>query len=248
MNDAVGTLSEILGGFDYIDLSPVLERGIPRWPTHPPVVIDPTITHDHDGYFCQTLNMGEHSGAHVDSPAHVIPYMKEHTIDTYPVGSLCGPAVVYDLSSFDLQPGERVGANSLLDLEKRTGAAAGEGDVVLLNFGWQRYWRTDKEWKYYACNAPGLEEDAARLFFERKVRAVGSDTVACDTPVKDGEEYRSFGHFQYWLPNHIFIMEMLQNLSVLPARSYFLAFPLKIKGGSGSPIRPVALVPKAAGR
>lgn len=124
------------------------------------------------------------------------------------------------------------------------GTAAGEKEIVLLDFHWFRHWTTGADWKYYAKNEPGLAEDAVRLFAERKVRAVGSDTIACDTPVIAGEELESYGHHMHWLPNHILIMEELKNLDKLPVRSYFVAVPLKIRNGSGSPIRPFALVPK----
>lgn len=56
--------------FEVVDLSPVLERGIPRWPSHPHLVIDKTVTHEHDGFYCQGLSMAEHTGAHVDAPEH----------------------------------------------------------------------------------------------------------------------------------------------------------------------------------
>mgnify|MGYP002941905848 FL=1 len=91
-------------------------------------------------------------------------------------------------------------------------------------------------------NEPGLSEEACALFAERKIRAIGSDTIACDTPVKDGYEYFSYGHHNSFLPNEIFIMEMLMNLEKLPRRCYFMAIPLKIKNGSGSPIRPFAIL------
>ncbi len=234
-------VDELLKTVQVMDLSPILEKDMPRWPTHPPVVIDPTITHEHDGYYCQTLNMGEHSGAHVDSPSHIIPSMMNHTIDTYPVNILLGPAIKYDLSPLGAAPGDRITKQQILELEKTMNDAACEGDIVLLHFGWQQYWTKDKNWKYYAKNAPGLSEDAVAMFADRKVKAVGSDTIACDTPVLDGVEYKSYGHQVYWLPNEIFIIEMLQNLDKIPQRSYFMALPLLIKNGSGSPIRPIVI-------
>ena len=100
----------------------------------------------------------------------------------------------------------------------------------------------DNTWKYYALNEPGLSQEACALFAERQIRAIGSDTIACDTPVKDGYEYFSYGHHDSFLPNEIFIMEMLMNLEKLPRRCYFMAIPLKIKNGSGSPIRPFAIL------
>lgn len=226
-----------------IDLSPTLENGMPRWPTHPPVMIDERIiTHEHDGYYCQILNMGEHSGAHVDVPAHVIPDLMNRTVETYPANMICGPAIKYDLYRVGADPGERISKEAILQLEEEMGDAAKEGDIVLLNFGWQQYWTTTGEWKYYACNEPGLSEEACALFAERKVKAVGSDTIACDTPERDGIPDVAYGHEKYWLPNDIFIMEMIMNLKDLPVRSFFVAVPLKIKNGSGSPIRPFAII------
>lgn len=223
-----------------VDLSPVIERDMPKWPTHPPIVVDPTITHAHDGYYCQTLVLGEHTGAHVDAPAHIIPTMMDRTIDTYPANRLFGPAIKYDLYKLGVAPGERITRAQILEMEREMGDAAGEGDVVLMDFGYQKYWTCGADWKFYAKNEPGLDEDAVLLFAQRKVSAVGSDTVACDTPVVDGLELKSYGHQNHWLPNEIFIMEMLHNLDKLPTRSYFIALPLRIKNGSGSPIRPVA--------
>ncbi|GAC1300007.1 MAG: hypothetical protein NVSMB27_40280 [Ktedonobacteraceae bacterium] len=54
-----------------------------------------------------------------------------------------------------------------------------------------------------------------------------------------------FGHIQYFLPNGIFIIEGLYGLSKVPSTFYLIALPLKIKSGSGSPLRPVALFNKA---
>ena len=69
-NDPVTTLHELIHTLRPVDLAPKLEHGIPRWPSHPHLVIDKTITHSHDGYFCQSISMAEHTGCHVDAPAH----------------------------------------------------------------------------------------------------------------------------------------------------------------------------------
>ena len=70
--------------FELVDLSATLENDIPRWPTHPPLIIHKTIYHEHDGYFTNTLFMAEHTGTHIDAPAHVHPDRPEQTVDTYP--------------------------------------------------------------------------------------------------------------------------------------------------------------------
>ncbi|MCQ5128260.1 cyclase family protein [Butyricicoccus faecihominis] len=244
MPDSLKILTKLLDEARFVDLSPTIEHNMPKWPTHPQIIVDQTITHEHDGYYCQCLVLGEHSGAHVDAPAHIHSDMMKHTIDTYSPNKLFGRAILYDLSQLNAQPGERITAEQILQLEEVMGDRCEPNDIVLLHFGWQKYWTLDQTGKYYSLNEPGLAEDAVKLFAERKVKAVGSDTIACDTPVKAGVEERSYGHFAYWLPNHILIMEMLHQLDQLPTRSYFAALPLKIKNGSGSPIRPIAIIPK----
>ena len=241
MDQKIAELHSLIKSFKIADLSPTLEKGIPRCPVHPPLIIDQSATHSHDGYYSQTILMAEHTGAHVDAPAHQILAMMDATIDKIPVDTLMGPAILYNLWEFEPKSGERVSAEQILKLEDKMGTAAGEGDIVLLNFNWFQYWTTASQWKYYAQNEPGLSAEGVKLFCDRKVKAVGSDTIACDTPAIDGEEGKSYGHLVYWLPNNILIMEMLMNLGKLPAWSYFIALPLKIKDGSGSPIRPIAL-------
>ncbi|SCP99470.1 cyclase family protein [Anaerobium acetethylicum] len=235
-------LDEYLKNAKVVDLSPTLERGMPKFPTHPQIVIDQSITHEHDGYYCQTINMGEHSGAHVDAPAHMLPEKMNQTVDSFPANMLFGPAIKYDLFRVGAVAGERITKEDILRLEEEMGDAAKEGDIVLLDFGWMKYWSCDSGWKNYAMDEPGLSEDAVALFADRKVKAVGSDTIACDTPMINGKEDFSYGHKKYWLPNGIFIMEMIANMDQLPTRSYFMAIPLKIKNGSGSPIRPLAII------
>ena len=188
--------------------------------------------------------MGEHTASHVDAPAHMIPSMMDSTIDTCPVDALFGPAIKYDMWKISQDAGAQITEGQILSLEEQMGDRARQGDIVLMNFNWERHWRTDHNWKYFAMNEPGLAEDAVAMFTKRGVKAVGSDTIACDVPIKDGVELEGFGHRIYWLPTGILIIEMLKNLPILPTRCYFIALPLKLKRGSGSPVRPVAIVPR----
>jgi kynurenine formamidase len=245
--NSVAHLSEIVGDFEIVDLSPLLEPHIPKWPTHPHLVIDQTVTHESDGYYCQTISMAEHSGAHVDSPAHIHSDRMASTIETFGLDKLMGEAVIYRLCDLGLKAGELATAKDILALESKSGEVAGRGNIALLNFGWQKYWKTGNGGKFYVYNAPGLDESAAKLLTERGIKAIGSDTIACDQAMKDGVAIKSFIHDVYGLPHDILIMEELMNLNLLPSRVYFMAFPLKIWRGSGSPIRAVALVPRKAG-
>ena len=244
MSATVSELAELLTQFDIVDLSPLLERGIPRWPTHPHLVIDPTVTHEHDGYYCQTISMAEHTGAHVDTPAHIHPDRMADTVETLPLDALMGPAVVYDFARRNLGPGDLLSANDLLAWERAHDERVGRGEIALLHFGWMKYWRTDSAAQFYATNVPGLDEGAVKLLADRGVKAVGADTIAVDTAIKDGVTSPNWGHTKHWLSRGILIVEELDNLDKLPPRCLFIALPLKIKRGSGSPIRPIALVPR----
>src|SRR5205823_384064 len=98
---------------------------------------------------------------------------------------------------------------------------------------------------WWGANEPGFAEDLCAYLAERRVKAVGTDTAGCDIAAVGGRVLAGYGHGSYFLPRHILIIEGLCNLAALPAVSYFLALPLRIDGGSGSPLRPVALIPRA---
>jgi arylformamidase len=226
-----------------VDLSPVLENGMPLWPTHPPLVINGTVTHARDGYFCQTIFMAEHTGAHVDAPAHMFASMMDQTIDTFEVGRLMAPASIFDLRPLALLPGDIVDVATLERIDAEHEEPLGPGDIALLNFGWQSRYKVGPGWRDYAENSPGLSEEAVLWIKSRSPRAVGSDTLTVDWPMRDGHYVTpSFGHDKHWLPNGILMIEALANLGELPERCFFAALPLKIKGGSGSPLRPIAIV------
>lgn len=236
----VSQLGAALRSMRMVDLSPTLERGIPNWPMHPPLVIDKAREVERDGYYCQYLMISEHTGTHVDAPVHFHPDLAM-SIDTFPADKLIAPAVLYDFSEHNLQPGDLLTLDMVLAYEEARGVQVGPGEIALVNFGWmQRYWRTDSQSTWFVKNSPGIREDAIIHFKERGIRAIGCDTVACDMAVIDGVGQETTGHTTHWLPHGILIIEMLTNLEKLSLRSLFVATPLKIKEGSGSPIRPLA--------
>ncbi len=236
--DRTNQLAELLRSMRTVDLAPRLERGMPKYPAHPHLVIDPTVTHQRNGYYCQTLSMPEHIGCHVDAPAHTVPKLMETTIDTLPADTLFGPAILYNFSQRDWQPGQVLTADDILAYEQTHGIAAGRGDMPLVCFGWhRRHWKTPA---YYERNEPGMDEKVTVLFAERGVRAVGADTIGCEIPMEKGAVGESPGHRKHWLPNGILIVECLAQLEKLPLRSFLIAAPLPIQNGSGSPLRPIA--------
>jgi len=248
ISQSVAELASLLGAMTCHDLAPLLERGIPRWPTHPHLVIDPTVTHEHDGYYCQSISMAEHTGCHVDAPSHTNAHLMDATIEKAPVDHLVRPASVYDFSEREWQAGDQLTAEEIIQYESTHHNAVGSGDVALINFGWlARHWRTDGQAQWFAKNQPGITDEGVALLHERGVHALGTDTMACETAVRDGKVLNGApGHLKYLLPNHILLIECLNNLNQLTPRCFFICLPLPIKNGSGSPVRPIAFCPRTA--
>lgn len=233
---APGTLTALVGLLErgsWVDLTPKIENGMPRWPTHPPVVLHRTVTHEHDGYFTQTLFMPEHTGAHVDAPAHIHADLHERTIDTFQAEFLIRPAKVVHFENRDWRPGEFATAHDFENWEQNTGERIEADDDVLVNYGWlARYWRTDAQWKWYGENRPGMDESVADLMLARGIRAIGSDTIACGTAVVDGKPVpgtpppvNCWLHLKM-LRAGIPLMECLRGLDRLPNACLFVALPL----------------------
>ena len=239
--DDVSALAGLIGRMRSVDLAPKLERGMPKFPTHPHLVIDPTVTHAHDGYYCQTLHLAEHTGCHCDAPAHILKDRMSETIETFPADRLITTARVYDFSDRDWKPGEVLTRADILAYEEKHGAPVGGDEIALVNFGWlKRFWFVDERAHFYARNQPGMDESVAELFRDRGVRAVGADTIACEIATVNGVLQDDPGHSRYWLPNGILILECVARLEQLPRSCFLFAAPLPIENGSGSPLRPVA--------
>lgn len=244
--EAVEELASLLGRFTAIDLSPTFRMHMPQYCHHPEVeIVRDARDYEHHGYHLQTIVLPEHSGSHVDAPSHVPIDRASVTIDTFDPLSLWGRCVTVDVSDHPWQPGELLGLDGFLDVLRRSGQALRTGDVLLVNFGWSRHLDDGGLGpKYWGANSPGFTEDLCRYIRDQRVRAVGSDSHSADLAQVNGVVSAAFGHMQYFLPNSILIIESLENLSLVPALSYFAAMPLKIANGSGSPLRPVALIPR----
>lgn len=247
----IENLSNVLGSMQIVDLSPLLYSNMPHWPTNPDVFfVEDARTYAQHGSFAQTLILPEHSGCHVDAPAHAPGDRRSQTIDMFPVNVLMGTAKKFDLSQEDYGPGDLVSLHKVEELMTKLAITLERNDIVLFEFGWDKYLlgiekNPPKEWNWWGENEPGLDENLCRYLSDMGVKAVGSDTPACDiAQVRGRITGGGSGHLTHFLPRGIFIIEGLHNLALVPATFYFMAFPLKIKGGSGSPLRPIALFPR----
>jgi kynurenine formamidase len=220
------------------DVSPTLEQGMPIWSMFDGIVIDPLFEHAEHGAAVNRLVLCEHTGLHVDAPFHFDAGGR--TMEEVPVDALLlRPYKKYDLSGESLDPGDLVGVDQLTTAETAGGFSLEQGDVAIVDFGWDRHYSAPDNW--WGRNEPGLSEEACRYLAEAGIAAVASDTAGCDVAARDGEVLAGHGHTTHFLPRGILIVEGLQRLATAPPTGLFLALPLKIKGGTGSPIRVVLL-------
>jgi kynurenine formamidase len=109
--------------------------------------------------------------------------------------------------------------------------------------GWDRHWPADAaaDSTWWGRNEPGLADDACRYLADAGVAAVASDTAGCDVSCRDGEVGEGPGHSRWFLPRGILIIEGLRGLARVAPSGLILALPLKIRGGTGSPLRVLLL-------
>ena len=199
------------------------------------------------GYFysAYTFCAPEHGGTHLDAPVHFAE--GRASADQVPLDRLMAPAVVIDVrKQAAADPDYRLSREDVAAWEKRNGAIPA-GSIVLLRTGWSARWPAKKA--YLGDDTPGdasrlrfpsYGKAAARLLVERKVGAVGVDTASIDYgPTHD------FIVHQVVNGANIPALENLDRLEELPETGAFvIALPMKIAGGSGGPLRALALVPR----
>ncbi len=240
----MSALADALRNATFYDVSPPIDERLPVFPGHPAISVERDArTHERDGYFLQRLCLGEHVGSHVDAPSHAVAALADRTIDRYPVERFIAPYVKFDLGAHAPGPGDLVGRATLEEVAARDALALRPGDVAIVQFGWDRYFRPESddpaERLWWISNAPGLAEDACAFIADQGVVGVGADTATCDAAMVDGAITSAVGHNYFFLPNEILLFEGLIGLAAAPATGVFIGLPLRIRGGSGSPIRAV---------
>jgi kynurenine formamidase len=225
-----------------IDLTQDIYTGMPVFPGHCKTLVWDQLTHEETGrvmeagYSYQTrgLMLCDHGPTHVDAISHIDPRPEAPSIDVMPLETFFGPALCLDVSG--LPEGSLIGPEEIRNAEKKAGLRIEAGDIVLFYTG--HYDRHYPEQAYLFGYSGFTREAAEYLIVEKKIKNWGVDNPSPDRPpTKDYPVhmvYRETG-----VPH----MENLCNLDkVLGKRFMFYGFPLKIRGGSGSPIRAVAIV------
>lgn len=220
---------------EIIDLTHYMETGMPVWPTHPPFYhnqVESVLQGDIASHFA--ISLGEHCGTHLDAPRHFFP--NNISVDNVELRKFYGRALKIEATN----KGE-LGLLTAEDLKQweNTHVIIEKNDIILIHFGWDEYWNVKPKSKKFLANWPGLSEDGAKYLYSKKVKAVGTDALALDVFGNDENPTH-----KVLLSNNILIIENLHNLKFLPDEVFFSTWPLKIKDGSGSPIRAVAFYSK----
>jgi len=236
--ELVRSLVLTLESFKLVDLSHTLEEGILAWPTH--ARFGHTLYESYElGDVARHygLSMSEHTGTHIDAPLHFIAEGPAHYgVDEISLDRLVGRAATIEATG--LEPGGLLDADHIRSWEQEHGSIK-TGDKVLFRYGWDERWGTGPEGRSFLEDWPGLGGDAAEYLVEKGISLVGCDTLAVDAAgsMENPAHYALLG-------NEVYIAENLKNLDRLASFCLFAAFPLRIRGGSGSPVRAVALVPR----
>lgn len=226
---------------EIIDLSQEIFSGMPVFPGLPEVEISIHQSHEQlDGITdsdvvspaVNRLELGEHTGTHVDALNHMAREYRGQSIDTMPLTMFYTEGICLDLSGKGLldliEPAELEAAISEAGVEIK------RGDTVLLYTDHYRRAFGTPDWH----SGPGLSIDAARWLGEQAIAAFGVETVSPGVRhVSNREVHRICGELGF---THY---ENLVNLYRLIGRGRFrfIGLPLRIRGGTGSPVRAVAV-------
>jgi len=233
-----------------IDLSYAYDADTIYWPTESGFVLEK----EHDGvtpkgyyYASNRFSSPEHGGTHIDAPVH---FAEHHpTVDAIPLERLMGPGVVIDVESACARDRDyEVRVDDVTAWEKQHGTIPA-GAIVFIRTGFGRFWPDRTRYMGTAergqdavakLHFPGLGADAARvLASERKVGAVG-----IDTPSIDHGPSTTFTTHVTLFERDVPALENVANLDRLPPNGFrAIALPMKIRGGSGGPVRIIAVLP-----
>lgn len=226
----------------FVDLSRLIEQRTAVHPNHPPVIM--SVWNDHsmpyqlegETFTSKSLHLsfGDHVGTHVDAPVHFSAAADAASVDQIPLEDFYTEAVCLDLSHKPLK--SLISVEELIEAEKRAGVAIKPRDTVLIYMEfYKRTWGT----KAFLHDFPGIAEDGVRWLGSKGIVAFGVEAVSVGIEgAQNMRVHRLCGEIG------ITHYECLVNLDQLvgKGRFRFIAFPLKLKGGSASPVRAVALL------
>lgn len=229
---------------EIIDLSQDIYEGMPVYKDLPQVKM--TVHNSHEEWMgiknpkiktpaVHKLELGEHTGTHVDAINHMHFKHQGKSIDTMPLSMFYTEGICLDFSFKGLN--ELITPKEIEDACKKADLTIQSGDTVLLYTNHYRKHFNQKQWS----NGPGITADSARWLGEKNISAFGVETMSPGVPGVSNKEVHhicgelNFTHYENMVNLHLLIGR---------GRFRFIGFPLKIKGGTGSPVRAVAIFEK----
>ncbi len=198
-------------------------------------------------YSAYNYSAAEHGGTHLDSPIHFAAGKK--TVDQIELDQLIGAAVNIDVSAKAARDRDYLISIDDITAWEKTNGQIPEGTIILFQTGFSARWPNAKTYlgtdqkgsdAVKDLHFPGLHPDAAKwLVQNRRPKAVGIDTASIDR----GQSTLFESHVEL-MTNNIPAFENVASLDKLPAKGFqIVALPMKIKGGSGGPLRIIAFLP-----
>ena len=242
------TLAETLAAGKWVDLSYDFSDETIYWPNNPTGFKLDTqfngITPAGFYYSSNAFFTPEHGGTHLDAPVHFAK--GKWSSDQIPVEQLAGPAVVIDVTAKAKDnPDYQITVADVEAWEKQYSNVPA-GSMLLFHTGWGRFYPHKESYLGTAAKGdsaiahlhfPGIHPElAAWLVKNRKIKAVG-----IDTPSIDYGQSKDFKTHQVLYAENIIGFENLASMDALPATgAYIIALPMKIRNGTGGPLRIVA--------
>jgi kynurenine formamidase len=235
---------------EIVDLSHTFDAQTIYWPTAEGF----QLRKDADGvtpagfyYAANSLFTSEHGGTHLDAPIH---FAQGHqAVDAIPLDRLIGPAFVIDVTAQSDGDADYQATTADIEAFEREHGVIPDDAILLIRTGFSRRWPDAAKYLGTAVRGeegakqlhfPGLHPDAARwLVANRKIGAIGIDTASIDYG-----QSTLFESHRVLYERDVPAFENLTALERLPATgAYVIALPMKIGGGSGAPLRAIALLP-----
>lgn len=244
------TLDDLVSGnLPILDLGWTLDESSPYWPAknYEPFRLKTIATIEDNGVLSKAFFTPEHLGTHLDAPNHF--EKNQPSVDELKPTSLFAPGVVIDISiPAEANADYRLTPDDVQTWEKEHGPVP-EGAIVFAHTGWGRHWTNYARYKNQdtlgTMHFPGFSEQAARfLVSQRKIRAIGIDTLSID-----------YGMSKDFIVHHVvngagrYALENVAHLDQLPPRGFYvMVAPVKVKTGSGGPARIFAILPATSGK
>jgi kynurenine formamidase len=265
---------DVLGaGVDLVDLGRTLSVGMPQSPNHPaywhalPRRHGDNLRADGGSAANDIITMGTHVGTHIDALSHVSHDGELHgglavedaleggryaRLGAHTIAPMFTRGVLLDVPATlgvdSCAGGYEITRADLESTVERQGTRPSAGDVVLIRSGWGPKFDEGQAYVGGETGVPGVGEDGARWIAEHRVRAAGADTIAFERLAPGAGHALLPAHRVLLVESGIYIIEAL-DLEALARGGHheflFVLSPLALYGATGSPVRPLAVVPHA---